>query len=290
MLERYERYGVTIIPEKNTTIVDGELAIQAVLEDLTPAFDLAPHPGMILSLQTEENRRIMSGVLKKRGGPAGIPSRIVDAYVDELVDFYASEEHISTLFTGDLPSYAPYGYLIFIGLFPAEIFPAFLGEEVTHGEHWCHHVSDYGMPYEEYRARFQVLTTEFIGSLGRRTVANANKVLGKASNTLLEYPFEDANPTEVRSQLAHRIAYVGLDEILRQGKELPLKALFHAENEEKLWQLVHEITRDPVSVHLILPQTVKFASIQENIQELLKTSKADSAISVSLKISQEQSS
>lgn len=271
MLERFGLY-----PQADGTLkIVTQQAVDGVVEELSQFFGYNQHHALIKFTAPGDEVSTLRRILNNRISRDPKMHPAIDKVIERL-NLGIEIGGVAT-YTGDLElgfNPKPY-YIVFISnATRISDFPFTLGEEITHGEHETNIIEAGNITHAQYKTRFQELTEEFLGYIGRKRIIAA---AGLEGNYPLELTWE-RNLT--RDEWAHLIGYYAVDDLLDQGKKLPVVDLFHAPDETRFWQVLLEAIKDPVVIGFNFPKTLRLEKLIDPVNQLVADCKAEKAIQI----------
>jgi hypothetical protein len=263
-----EEFGLTEKPEGGYDI-NLQRSVNGVVNELSNYFGFKRHDGIVEFTAPGSEAANLRRILNSRNANQNA--------IENAVDRISAGAEVggATVYTGDLDLGFPKkpSYMVFVSnATQITNFPFMMGEEFTHGEHMAYGVEDLGLSYTDYKSTFHEVTEEFLGYMGRQRII---KVAGLTGNYNPDLNWtRDLN----ESEWAHWLGYLSVDHLEEQGKQLPAKELFHAQDETIFWQILLEGVKDPIEFNFCFPPTLRFENLVQPLNNILRNAKADKAI------------
>jgi hypothetical protein len=261
-----ERYGVYENPDGSFARIDTQQSADQVTRDLRDVFGFNPAVRGNVIFAGDEINPVYRMLMEKRGSSLAD----LESFHQRLVE--ATEVGGGATYSGDLElGLDPHpDYLVFMSVrSSAVLFPIVLAEEITHGEHMAGVINWEGISFPEYRSRFSSMTEEFLGYIGRKKIIEAAGLVGGYE------PIIDLSREMTEDDWAHKLAYLAVDDLFENNRDLPLRELFRAPDEETFWKIAKEAVSDGVKFGFKFPAGRDYAGLKEWIDQFIKRSKAD---------------
>lgn len=192
------KYGIEVDQNFKVLSVDTRMMFDAVTNTVTENFGIGPHRSYLHLYEKGGYENFAKEIVEKRSKIDG----------KEYADNVTESDYPAMWYVSDLKlSFTPQmDYLVTLNK-NSDIFYALLalGEEIAHGEHTCHHIETLGS-FLKYDERFDYITKEFIGSLGRKLVEKDTGISSPDEGNIEIYKSDKRENVSIGGA-AHFIAY-----------------------------------------------------------------------------------